>query len=56
MSTRSFTVQAGGATVIVLDLMVLDISDHPQQGYELGLNGYEVYSNGKLVDRIPPGI
>lgn len=41
--------------MIVLDLMVLDMSDHPPQGYELGLNGYEVYSNGKLVDKIPPG-
>jgi len=50
-----FNVQAGGATVIVLDLMVLDMSDHPPQGYELGLDGYEVYSNGKLVDKIPPG-
>lgn len=51
----SFTVQAGGETVIVLDLVVLDMSDHPPHGYELGVNGYELYTNGKLVDKVPPG-
>jgi hypothetical protein len=50
-----FTVQAGGETVIVLDLVVLDMSDHPPHGYELGVNGYELYTNGKLVGKVPPG-
>jgi hypothetical protein len=50
-----FAVQAGGETVIVLDLVVLDMSDHPPNGYELGVNGYELYTNGKLVGKVPPG-
>lgn len=42
-------------TVIILDLVVLDMSDHPPRGYELGVKGYELYTNGKLIDKIPPG-
>src|SRR5215203_2131079 len=34
-------------TLIVLDLVVLDMSDHPPQGYELGVKGWELYTNGK---------
>jgi Domain of unknown function (DUF4382) len=51
----AFETTAQAATVIVLDLVVLDMSDHPPAGYELDLNGYELYTNGKLVDKIPPG-
>ena len=51
----SFEVPAQGETVIILDLVVTDFSDHPPRGYELGIKGYEVYTNGKLVDKIPPG-
>ena len=50
-----FSVVKKEATLIVLDLVVTDMSDHPPQGYELHIKGYEVYSNGKLVDKIPPG-
>ncbi|HEU4341926.1 MAG TPA: DUF4382 domain-containing protein [Candidatus Binatia bacterium] len=50
-----FEVRAQGETQIVLDLVVLDMSDHPPQGYELAVRGYELYTNGKLVDRVPPG-
>ncbi|HXV42117.1 MAG TPA: DUF4382 domain-containing protein [Anaerolineae bacterium] len=32
-----FRVQEGRTTVLVLDLVVLDLSDHPGQGYELQL-------------------
>jgi len=42
-------------TVIVLDLVVLDMSDHPPRGYEIGVKGYELYTNGKLIDKIPAG-
>lgn len=42
-------------TVIILDLVVLDMSDHPPRAYELGIKGYALYTNGKLVDKIPPG-
>ena len=51
----SFSVEPKSETIIVLDLVVLDLSDHPPRGYELGIKGYEVYTNGKLTVRIPPG-
>jgi Domain of unknown function (DUF4382) len=51
----SFDIAARGETVLVLDLTVIDLSDHPPRGYELSLKGYELYRNGKLVDKIPPG-
>jgi hypothetical protein len=51
----SFDVAGRGETVLVLDLTVIDLSDHPPRGYELSLKGYELYRNGKLVDKIPPG-
>lgn len=51
----SFSVRDGAHSRIVLDLVVLDMSDHPPLGYQLGLKGYELYTNGKLVDKIPPG-
>jgi Domain of unknown function (DUF4382) len=49
-----FEVRAQGETIIVLDLVVLDMSDHPPQGYQLGVQGYELFANGRLVDKIPP--
>jgi len=51
----SYSVEPKGETIIVLDLVVLDMSDHPPRGYELGTKGYELYRNGKLIDKIPPG-
>jgi hypothetical protein len=51
----SFSVKPKGETIIILDLVVLDLSDHPPRGYELGIKGYEVYTNGKLTVKIPPG-
>ncbi|HEX9273540.1 MAG TPA: hypothetical protein VGA01_15145, partial [Candidatus Binatia bacterium] len=50
-----FEIRAQGETTIVLDLVVLDMSDHPPQGYELSVKGYELYTNGKLADKVPPG-
>jgi hypothetical protein len=50
-----FEVRAQGETKIVVDLVVMDMSDHPPRGYELAVKGYELYTNGKLVDKIPPG-
>jgi Domain of unknown function (DUF4382) len=50
-----FEIRGQSATKIVLDLVVLDMSDHPPRGYELGVRGYQLYTNGKLVDKIPPG-
>lgn len=51
----SFSVEPKGETVIVLDLVVLDMSDHPPRGYELGIQGYEVRIDGRLIDKVPPG-
>jgi hypothetical protein len=50
----SFQVPVQGKTLLVLDLTVMDLSDHPPRGYELDIKGYELYTNGKLVDKIPP--
>lgn len=50
-----FEIRAQGETMMVLDLVVLDMSDHPPRGYELGVRGYELYTNGKLIDKVPPG-
>ena len=50
-----FEIRAQAETTIVLDLVVLDMSDHPPRAYELGIKGYELYTNGKLVDKVPPG-
>jgi hypothetical protein len=51
----SFQVPANGETRLVLDLVVTDFSDHPPRGYELSIRGYEIYTNDKLVEKIPPG-
>lgn len=51
----SFEIPARGETVLILDLVVTDFSDHPPRGYELDINGYGLYTNGKLVEKIPPG-
>ncbi len=50
-----FSIHPRTETGIVLDLVVLDISDHPPRGYELHIKGYEVYTDGILIDKIPPG-
>ena len=49
-----FSVTSGEVTKIILDLSVMDMSDHPPEGYELQLAGYEVYRNGKIITKIPP--
>ncbi len=51
----AFSVQQNESTNIVLDLVVLDIREHPTGGYELHIKGYELYTNGKLMEKIPPG-
>jgi len=51
----AFQVPPSGETLLVIDLVVTDLSDHPPRGYELGINGYELYTNGKLIEKIPPG-
>jgi hypothetical protein len=50
-----FQIASNRTTLIVLDFVVLDMSDHPPQGYDLGIRGWELFVDGKLVDRIPPG-
>jgi len=51
----AFSVGTKNDILIILDLTVVDMSDHPPSGYELHLKGYEVYSDGKLVEKILPG-
>ena len=51
----AFEVPPKGETILVIDLTVVDLSDHPPRGYELGIKGYELYTNGKLIDKVPPG-
>jgi Domain of unknown function (DUF4382) len=50
----TFDVPPKGETILVIDLTVVDLSDHPPRGYELGIRGYELHTNGKLIGRIPP--
>ncbi|MBI2999835.1 MAG: DUF4382 domain-containing protein [Deltaproteobacteria bacterium] len=51
----AFSIDSKGETLVVLDLTVLDMSDHSGGGYELHLRGYELYRDGKLLDKVPPG-
>jgi hypothetical protein len=51
----SLSLESKVTTLLVLDLKVLDLSDHVGRGYELHPDAYEIYRDGKLVDKIPPG-
>ena len=51
----TFDVKPQTETLLIIDLTVLDLSDHIPGGYELALRGYELYSNRKLIAKIPPG-
>lgn len=51
----SFSVQPSNLTLLIIDLAVLDLTDHSGRGYELHINGYEHFKDGKLIDRVPPG-
>lgn len=51
----TFGIPSRGETLLILDLTVMDLSDHPPRGYELSIKGYEIYTDGKLVDKVPPG-
>ncbi len=51
----SFSVETDKPTLLIIDLEVLDLSDHAGRGYELHINGYEHFRDGKLIDRVPPG-
>ncbi|MFQ5918316.1 MAG: DUF4382 domain-containing protein [Candidatus Binatia bacterium] len=51
----SFSVHPKTKTLIVLDLVVMDTSDQPGRGYELHIKGYELYTEGQLMEKIPPG-
>ena len=51
----AYEVRPNTETLLILDLVVSDMSDHPPRGYELSLKGYELFMNGKLIEKIPPG-
>ena len=50
-----FSLDPKAGTLLVVDLKVMDLSDHAGRSYELHPNAYELYRDGKLIDRIPPG-
>lgn len=50
-----FDIRENDATRIVVDLVVLDMSDHPNRGYEVHVRGYALYYNDALADKVPPG-
>ncbi len=50
----SFSVEPNKLTLLIIDLEVLDLTDHSGRGYELHINGYEYNKDGKLIDRVPP--
>jgi hypothetical protein len=50
-----FSLHPNSGTLLVMDLKVMDLSDHAGGSYELHLAGYELYRDGKLIDKIPPG-
>ena len=50
----SFSVEPNKPTLLIIDLEVLDLTDHSGRGYELHMNGYEHFKDGKLIDRVPP--
>ncbi|HEX9454319.1 MAG TPA: DUF4382 domain-containing protein [Candidatus Binatia bacterium] len=50
----AFDVKPQSETLLIIDLTVLDLSDHIPGGYELALRGYELYSDRKLIAKIPP--
>ena len=50
-----FDIRENALTRIVVDLVVLDMSDHPNRGYEVHVRGYELYYNDALADKVPPG-
>ena len=50
-----FDIRVNDVTRIVVDLVVLDMSDHPKRGYEVHVRGYELYYNDALADKVPPG-
>lgn len=51
----AFNVPAKGETILIIDLTVIDLSDHPPRGYELEIKGYELFTDGKLIHKVPPG-
>ena len=51
----SFVIEPNQPTLLIIDLEVVDMSDHVGSGYELHINGYQHFRDGKLIDRVPPG-
>ena len=50
-----FATEPGRTVKVVLDLEVLDLSDHPGRGYDLRVRGFELFANGELLEKVPPG-
>ena len=50
----SFEVAPKGETILLIDLVVTDFSDHPPRGYALSVKGYELWVNGSIIEKVPP--
>ena len=50
----TFDVKPQGKTILIIDMTVADLSDHPPRGYELEIRGLQLFTNGKLIQKIPP--
>lgn len=50
-----FATEPSRTVVIVMDLEVLDLRDHPGLGYDMLVRGYELFANGELLEKVPPG-
>jgi len=50
----SFALEPNQPTLLIIDLEVVDMSDHTGRGYELHIKGYEYFKDGKLLDQVPP--
>jgi hypothetical protein len=48
-----FSLDPNAGTLLIIDLKVMDLSDHAGRSYELHPNAYELYRDGKLIDKIP---
>ena len=50
----AFEVRPQLKTLLIIDLVVTDFSDHPPRGFELGLRGFQLSVGDKLIARVPP--
>jgi hypothetical protein len=50
----AFEVRPQLKTLLIIDLIITDFSDHPPRGFELGLRGFQLSVGDKLIATVPP--